>query len=290
MNLEGINLTNIVDTGVSTLMYCVAALILLAVGMLVFKLLNRKTNVNDELVEKDNFAFAIQYVGYLLGLLLSIGGAIVGESLGVKEDLINIAIYGGMGIVLLNIASLISDKVILNKFSVQKEVCDDKNEGVGVVAAANSIASGLIVFSAVQGEGGGIETAVVCWGVGQLLLILASLFYNLMTPYDIHHHLEKDNVAVGIGFAGAIVAFSILISNAISGDFEGYQSLAINLSFEFVIGMLLLPLIRIAADKLILVGQNLDDELVNQTKPNLGAGLIEAFAYVGGAILISWCI
>ena len=64
----------------------------------------------------------------------------------------------------------------------------------------------------------------------------------------------------------------------------------INLSFEFVIGMLLLPLIRIAADKLILVGQNLDDELVNQTKPNLGAGLIEAFAYVGGAILISWCI
>ena len=54
--------------------------------------------------------------------------------------------------------------------------------------------------------------------------------------------------------------------------------------------MLLLPLIRIAADKLILVGQNLDDELVNQTKPNLGAGLIEAFAYVGGAILISWCI
>ena len=59
MNLEGINLTNIVDTGVSTLMYCVAALILLAVGMLVFKLLNRKTNVNDELVEKDNFAFAI---------------------------------------------------------------------------------------------------------------------------------------------------------------------------------------------------------------------------------------
>ena len=288
--LNEINLTLIADKSIATLVYCASALILLLVGKFIYQLLNRNINVNSELVIKDNFAFSIQYVGYLLGLLLSIGGAIVGESDGLRQDLVNIGIYGGLGLVFLNLASVISDKIILRKFKIAKEVCEDRNEGVAVVAAANYIASGLIVFGAVSGEGGGIETAAICWIVGQLLLVLASEFYNFMTPYDTHEHLEKDNVAVGIGFGGAIIAFAVLIHNAINEDFESYQVLAMDLGLEFVIGMLLLPIIRIGADKIILVGRNLDDELVNQENPNMGAGLIEAFAYVGGAILISWCI
>ena len=75
-----------------------------------------KTNVNDELVEKDNF-FCYQYVGYLW---LYVHYAIVGESLRVKEDLINIS-FGGMNS-FVNIASLISDKVILNKVMFQRFV------------------------------------------------------------------------------------------------------------------------------------------------------------------------
>jgi hypothetical protein len=47
---------------------------------------------------------------------------------------------------------------------------------------------------------------------------------------------------------------------------------------------------RVFADKILLPGRNLTDEIVNQDKPNIGAGLIEAFAYVGSAVLIVWSI
>ena len=144
--LNEINLTLIADKSIATLVYCASALILLLVGKFIYQLLNRNINVNSELVIKDNFAFSIQYVGYLLGLLLSIGGAIVGESDGLRQDLVNIGIYGGLGLVFLNLASFISDKIILRKFKIAKEVCEDRNEGVAVVAAANYIASGLIVL------------------------------------------------------------------------------------------------------------------------------------------------
>ena len=289
-NIMDIDIAEIIQTGSNAVVYCLAAFVLLFAGKLVFQLINKNINVNEELVEKDNFAFAIQFVGYLFGLLLAIGAAIEGPSAGMLEDLKQIGIYGGLGIIFLNLSSLVSDKIILRKFSVRKEICDDKNAGVGVITAANYVASGLIIFGAVSGEGGGIESAAVCWLVGQVLLILASEFYNLITPYSTHDELEKDNVAVGIGFGGAIVAFSILILNAIKGDFESYTATFTNLGIEFVIGLVLLPSIRLIADKVLLPGQDLTDELVNQEKPNLGAAFVEAFAYVGGAILITWCL
>ena len=119
---------------------------------------------------------------------------------------------------------------------------------------------------------------------------MASEFYNFITPYSTHDELEKDNVAVGIGFGGAVIAFSILILNAIKGDFESYTSTFTSLGVEFIIGLVLLPSIRLIADKVLLPGQDLTDEIVNQEKPNLGAAFVEAFAYVGGAILITWCL
>jgi hypothetical protein len=33
----------------------------------------------------------------------------------------------------------------------------------------------------------------------------------------------------------------------------------------------------------------ISDEIVNQEIPNLGAGLIEAFAYIAASFLIAWC-
>ena len=56
------------------------------------------------------------------------------------------------------------------------------------------------------------------------------------------------------------------------------------------IGLLFLPLVRWLTDKILLPGRNLTDELINQEKPNTGAGLIEAFAYIGGSVLITLCL
>ena len=49
--------------------------------------------------------------------------------------------------------------------------------------------------------------------------------------------------------------------------------------------MVLLPVVRLVADKLLLPGANLSSELVKE-RPNLAAGVIEAVTYVAASMLI----
>ncbi len=297
--INNIHLALILDT----IIYVITAYFLFFIGKLGYTLTHRSININEELVQKDNLAFAISNVGYYVGLLLAIGSAIIGESNGLLLDIIDILIYGLLAIVLLNISSLINDKVILNKFSIHKEIIEDQNAGTGVVEAANFVAGGLIILGSVAGKGinmfpdlsigytlSGILTAVSFWFVGQVVMLLSSYIYNFITPYNIHEHIEKDNVAVGIGFAGAMIAMAILISHGISGDFYSWSDHFYKIGIEILIGMALLPAVRLIADKVLLPGERLTDEIINQEHPNIGAALIEAFAYIGGALLITWCL
>ena len=246
------------------------------------------------MVEKDNLAFSISYVGYYVGLVLAIGSAVVGPSHGILNDIIEIFLFGFLAIILLNLSTLINDKVILNKFSVRKELVDDQNAGTGVIEAANSIASGLVIFGAVSGEtasiGFGVLTAIIFWAIGQVTMIITELVYTRMVPYDVHDEIEKDNVAAGIGFAGAMIAIANLVRFGLSGEFEGWLDTLGEVGIEVLIGIVFLPVVRVICDKILLPGRKLTDEIVNQEKPNVGAGLIEAFAYIGGSVLITWCI
>jgi uncharacterized membrane protein YjfL (UPF0719 family) len=190
---------------------------------------------------------------------------------------------------------VINDKIILRKFSIKKEIITDRNVGTGIIEGAVAISSGLIIYGAITGEtdygyGFSILSAVVFWAAGQVAMFIISLIYQLITPYDVHEHIEKDNVAVGIGFAGVLIAVANLIRFGLYGDFEGWGYTFAEAGFELVLGIILLPVMRLITDKILLPGQKLTDEIINQEKPNIGAAVIEAFAYIGGSVLITWCM
>ena len=281
-------------TAIEGIVYISSAFIILFIGKKVYDVLHKDIDVKSELVSKDNFAFAVSHAGYLLGLLLSIGGAIVGPSNGLYIDLIDIFVYGFLGVILLNLSLIINDKIILKEFSTRKEIVEDQNVGTGVVEAASSVAAGLIIYGAITGEATslsqGLLTAVVFWALAQFILLITSYVYNLITPYNIHQEIEKDNVAVGLGFSGAIIAIANLIRFGIEGEFVGWANVLSEVGFDVFLGLALLPIMRMLTDKILLPGAKLTDEIVNQKKPNIGAGLIEAFAYIGGSILLTWCI
>lgn len=283
-----------IDNILTTLIYIAVSFALFFIGKIAYQLFHPRVKVAYELVENDNLAFSFAHVGYFIGLLLAIGSAILGESQGLIQDLIDISIYGGLSILLLNLSVIINDKVILSKFDLKKEILDDKNEGTGIVEGANAIATGLIVLGAVYGEGSGfggpIVTAILFWLIGQMALFITTIIYNIITPYDIHEHIEKKNVAVGVGYAGAIIAIANLIRNALMHDFESWEISLTSIGFNLVIGLVFLPIARFLADKILLPGQNLTDEIVNQEKPNTGAAVVEAFAYIGGSMLIVWAL
>jgi len=282
--MEHINFNELFNSAI----YFIASLILVFIGRVVYKLFHPKLNTRNELLEKDNLAFSFSYVGYFVGLLLAIGSALLGEHVSLQADLIAIAIYGLGAIFLLNISSLINEFIIFSKFKVSKEILEDQNAGTGIIEAANYIATGLIIIGASKGANENLMI-VIYWAIAQAALILASFIYNLITPYDIHAEIEKDNVAVGLGYAGSLVGISIVLSYAVSFQYDGIMETLVTAGILLLIALIALPITRLITDKIILPGYDLKAELVEQSKPNVGAGLIEAMAYISSALLITWC-
>ena len=278
------------DIILTGLVLIAAFYIMFLLGKAVNDALHREYRLTHELVEQDNPALALALTGYYAGLVLAIGGTLVGPDKGLLEDLIDLVVYGSVGILLLNASWYICDRVILYKFKVSDELIRDHNQGTGAVSAGVSVASGFILYGSVQGTGGNIWTVCAFWLVGQLMLILAGLVYNLITPYSIHDEIEKDNAAAGVSFAGVLVAMGIIIGLAAEGDFASWsESLPEYIGYS-LLGLVLLPVIRFLTDKLLLPTVNLTDEIAGQEKPNLGAAYIEAFSYIAAAFIIYWCI
>jgi uncharacterized membrane protein YjfL (UPF0719 family) len=277
------------DQLITGLVYLAVTFVLLVVGKLVYRLVHRRFSLREELFERDNVALAFAMTGYYLGLVFSLTGVLIGPSAGLINDLIDLLIYGSLAIVLLNLSIFINDRIILHSFSNEKEILTDQNAGTGVIEGANSVAVGLIVAGALSGQGS-LLTALVFWLVGQLALILAGLVYERVLPYDLHVEVERDNVAVGVAFAGLLIGLGNLTRVAIAGDFVSW-SLSLGTAVLYIVtGLVLFPMIRWLTDLLLVPGVTLEQELVQQEKPNVGAGLIEAFAYVAASLLIGGTI
>lgn len=279
------------DSIIETLVYLVLMLVLFVAGRLFYRLFHPRILVTDELIHKDNFAFSWSYVGYLTGLIIVIVGVTVGDSKGWLMDTFEILVYGVLAIVLLNLGTLINDKIILKQFSIEQEIVRDRNVGMGVIEAANAISIGLVIYGAITGDAlswtEGIFSTIAFWIIGQIVLLICTRFYNLIVPYNLYKEIEKDNNAVAVAYAGALVAFSNLIRFTISDEFISWQETGIDILIDLGIAILLLPIARWLCDRILLPGRKLTDELVNQDVSNVGAGLIEAFVYVASSILIT---
>lgn len=274
----------------ATGIYLICAFALFYIGKLVKDLTTSGYRVREELVEKDNAALGVAMAGYYFGLVMAIGGTLSGPSQGLDNDLIDIGIYGLLSIVLMNLSRFVNDGLILHGFKIRDELIRDQNAGTGVVVAASYIATGLVIFGAVSGEIGGIVTTIAFWALGQVALVLAGLVYEWITPYSIHDEIEKDNVAAGVAFAGALVGIGVILFHASAGNFISWAVNVQDFAIEVVAGLILLPIVRTIADVILLPGQKLTDEIANQEHPNLGAGFIEAASYVGASFLIVWSL
>ena len=265
--------------------YLAVVLVLVVIGKWVYTALHRGFVLRTQLLEKDNLAMALMIAGYYLGLAIVLGGVVSGPGSGMlTENVIDVVIFGLVAIVLLNLSGWINDKIIFSRFDNQKEIIQDRNIGMGAIEGGNHVAVGLITAGALSGEGGLLSGAVF-WVLGQVGLIVAALLYNKMTSFDLHHEIERDNTAVGVAFAGVLIGFGNIIRLAGEGDFVSWTQSLSEFGYYAVVGLLLLPLVRLFADKVLLPGARLTDELV-QDVPNVGAGAIEATTYLAASILI----
>ncbi len=279
-----------IDDLLTALVYLIVFYLVFFIGKLVNDLLHRGYDLTHELVQRDNPAIALGVAGYYLGLVLAIGGAVAGPSNGLVNDLIDLGIYGLLAILLLNLSWFVCDRLLLYKFRTEDELIRDQNPGTGAVVFGVNVASGVIVFGAVTGQGGNIWTAMAFWAVGQVLLLAAGWVYNRIIPYDIHEVVEQDNIAAGVGFAGAIVSMGIVIGLSSARDFTRWSDDLPDFALAAAVGLVMLPVVRFLTDKILLPTVKLSDEIAVQERPNVGAAYIEACSYIAAAFVVSWCV
>lgn len=241
--------------------------------------------LDEQLTHYDNVAVSVSLAGYFIGLTAIYMGAISGPaSTEWTDDFLNVAGYSLGGILLLNVSRFINQKLILYRFSIDKEIVKDQNPGTGAVEAGVYIASGLIIAGAISGEGGSPLTTLVFYLIGQACLVLFALLYARTSSYKVHDEIEKDNTAAGLGFAGGLISIGIILMKAVSGDFYGWRTDLMALGLDILIVFVYLLAIRLIFDKFILSNSDLNTEI--SIDQNLGAGLLEMVVSICFSIML----
>jgi len=255
--------------------------------------------IQEQLRTHDNVALALSIAGYYLGIIIVFVGAVyqpftssVDSNLGFTTeywgDVIEVLVTTVIGIIILNVARIIVDKLVLYKFSTEKEIVEDHNAGTGAVEAAVYVSVGIVIAGSVAGVGGGPETSFAFLGLGLLTLILYTLFYEFTTSYDVHDEIERDNVAVGVALAGNLIAISIVVFKAVFGDFTTWEEgIAGFLTFA-VIGTALLFVVRTLVDLILFPKVSMAQELA--VDRNLGLALIETSVLVSASLILYFAI
>ena len=260
-------------------------------GQLAYQKLFRRIQLNLELFVKDNAAVAIALVGYYLGIVIALGGILDKSASTWQEKLLELASYGAMVIIFMLAGAWVGDRLILRRCDTAREVIQERNAGAASVEAGNHIANGLIINAALAGESGSWLVGLVCWLIGLGVLVLASLLYPRFTAYNVFNEIEKrNNPAAGVALAGLLIATGNIVRVAFTPEFQNWFISFIQYGLTLLICLASLVIIRWLADLILVPGVKITDEIVHQEVPNLGAGLIEAFAYIAASFLIAWAV
>ena len=280
------------------LVYVGMSLALLVMAKLVQNLLT-PYKISQQLTTKDNVALALSISGYYLGVIIVFLGAVfqpdagpVGDNLGFTSDywqeVLNVLIYSAVGIVILNVARIVVDRVVLYQFSTEKEIIEDRNAGTGAVEFGVYVAVSLVIAGSISGEGGGPEHSLVFLALGLATLVLYTLFYELTTPYKIHDEIERNNASVGVALGGNLIAIGIISLKAIAGDFVGWsEALAGFITFA-LLGFILLLVVRRLADLVLFPRVKISNELA--VDQNLGVGLIMASVVISVSAILFFAV
>ncbi len=120
-----------------------------------------------------------------------------------------------------------------------------------------------------------------------IFLILFAKIYDLLTPYELLKEIEEDNVAVGVAFAGNIIAIGLILMRATIGDVGTWQHGLLLYFIDLTAIVLLLPSIAFILDRMIVRAINIKQEIKDN---NIAAGLGEAFVIICFALLIFFMV
>ena len=145
-----------------------------------------------------------------------------------------------------------------------------------------------------------IPRGLVYVAIGVIVLAIARVAQDLITPYRIQEHLnQKDNVALALSISGYYLGVIIVLLGGLYQPFvvvadgglgftaDYWQDAALVFGYS-IAGIIVLNLARIAVDRLILHGFSTEDEIIKDH--NAGTGAVEFAVYIAVGLVIAGSI
>jgi uncharacterized membrane protein YjfL (UPF0719 family) len=267
------------------------AIVLLFAARILF-LKSTLFKVNQGLLEDENPATGLVFAAYLFGAALALVGTMFGRGQeGALAQIGKTLVEGGLAIVLLRLSIWVNDRFILHRFCIVKEVCEDKNLGVGFCVAGSCIACGLILNGALTGYSKsfvfGLRDIVIFWLLGQVALVVGSWVYHRITRYDVHQLIEyDDNTAVGIGFGAFLAGLGLVVRASLVG--AGLDAMGRELPRSLLlaaVGILGVIAVHAIALRLVTTKVNYEDEV--EMHGNVAVSIVSAGASLAAAMLFA---
>ena len=288
------------DILIDILTYLPRGLVYVALGLVVLTLAKlardavTRHRIEEEIVTKGNLAVALRLSGYLAGIILVFLGALyeplggdgyagLGFDRAFGLEVLWVFLYSLAGIVALNLMRLVTDRLVLYRFELEREIIQDQNAGAAAAEFGVNVASGLVIAGAIAGEGGPLN-ALAFFGLGLGVLILFALFYEWTTPFNIHDEIERDNPAVGIALGGNLIAIGLVTFKATFGDFVGWQAGILEFVVYSVVGFVLLYVLRLAVDLVLLPHTRVSQQVAGGR--NVGVAFVETAVVVSSALIL----
>lgn len=233
-------------------------LIFTAFIVLAWSLINKITSFDDHhaLFEERNTAYALQRGGLVLGQAIGLSSLIATRS---NNELGDFAWLIGGGIWVTGLFLLL--RLVLAKLIPFRIDAEHRTVSVGLARGAFSIASGLVIGAGLTGSAPSLGTAltstVVFTTLGLAVLIGVYLLNGMVSPYLLNMRVREGSVSAAMIAGGFLVAFGLVLHNAIAGDFHGWLSGLIGFAITAVVAMLVFYLLCFAVDRWVITNTTL---------------------------------
>jgi uncharacterized membrane protein YjfL (UPF0719 family) len=242
------------------------------------------------LTDHDNPAIGLAVAGYLFGVIWTITVLLSAPGRGLWRDVLDVLLYGGLGIILLTAVALVSCRLFLGLRV--REHLEAHNVAAAIVVAGVFVATSLTYSGTLSGEGGGFWVLLLFFVLGQLALLGMTYVFRWLTDYDDVQEIASGNIAAGLALAGLLVAMGIVVGRAVAGDFIGLGESLWHFFLALLVFVVFYPVRQLVVQGLILGGSlhwraMLLDREIAQDK-NVAAGLLEAMAYIATSLFIAF--
>ena len=270
--------------------YFAAALVLFFLGKFLFDLSTPRIKDDEELTQKDNPAFGVLFVGYMLGLAVALAGAFSSLGPSILDNILDLGTSGLAAIILMRVSMALGEKLILPGLRLDSQIVAERNLGAGFAFAGLLVANGFIIAGVMQGRSDSYLLELldigVYWAAGQIFLLLAWLLYRAIARFDTRKNIGIDkNTAAGISLGGFFVAAGLVLQAGLAGAGSDIGAELLVTLAVGVGGLVLLAAARVLSALVLLPRADLADEVSRQG--NTAAGAVSAVGFVAVAAIFA---